>query len=80
MSPAPEPVLRATAPVNVTALKKLIESLVVVISPAVETAPEPSWVKAPSRVMSPAPAIVRVPELVIVTGPEFVVVTVLLMA
>ena len=70
MSPAHAPLLRATFPVRVTALKKEIAVFVVVISPAVETAPAPFWVKAPVLTMSPAAAIVNVPELVNVVVPE----------
>ena len=69
MLPAPAPLLRATLPVRVTALKKEIAVFVVVISPAVETAPAPFWVKAPVLTMSPAAAIVNVPELVNVVVP-----------
>ena len=73
--PAPAPLFRATAPVKVTAEAKLMPSLVVVTSPDVETPPAPSWVKAPSRLMSPAAAMVSVPALVMVTVPFVVVVT-----
>ena len=73
--PAPAPVERRTLPVNVTPLKKLMSSCVVVISPAVETSPAPFCVKEPSRFISPAAAMVNNPAFVTCTIPLDVVMT-----
>ena len=64
---------KATSPVKVTAVAKEMLSDVVVMSPAVETAPAPFCVKKSESERSPPAATESVPAFVMVTAPAAIV-------
>ena len=65
----PVPAAMAMSPVTVTGEARLTGLLVVTMSPARRTEPEPFWVKPPVAVMSPAAPEENRPPLVTVTVP-----------